>query len=279
MELNLDFSGKNVFVVGGTSGINLGIAQAFAAAGARVAVASRSQDKVDAAVEGLRALGAEAAGFSADVRDVDAVKAAMAGVHAAFGNIDVLVSGAAGNFPAPALGMSPNGFGAVVDIDLRGTFHVLQSAHPFLAKPGASIVNISAPQAFLPMQFQVHVCAAKAGVDMVTRVLAMEWGGEGIRVNSVVPGPIEGTEGMKRLTPTPELERAVARTVPLGRLGTLRDIANAVMFLASPLAQYVTGAVIPVDGGWSLGGASVMGAGLAQAARAPGGGKAPSTST
>lgn len=259
MELNLDFSGKNVFVVGGTSGINLGIAQAFAAAGARVAVASRSQDKVDAAVEGLRALGAEAAGFSADVRDVDAVKAAMAGVHAAFGNIDVLVSGAAGNFPAPALGMSPNGFGAVVDIDLRGTFHVLQSAHPFLAKPGASIVNISAPQAFLPMQFQVHVCAAKAGVDMVTRVLAMEWGGEGIRVNSVVPGPIEGTEGMKRLGPADgEAHQRLRAAVPLGRYGTVEEIGQAAVFLASPLAAYVTGALLVVDGGMSLPGSGLF---------------------
>ena len=113
--------------------------------------------------------------------------------------------------------MSANGFKSVVDIDLRGTFHVVHSAHPYLTKPGASIINISAPQAFVPMELQVHVCAAKAGGDMVTRVLAMEWGPQGIRGNSVVPRPIEGTEGMKRLSPTLELQQIVTDSIPLGR--------------------------------------------------------------
>jgi NAD(P)-dependent dehydrogenase (short-subunit alcohol dehydrogenase family) len=169
----------------------------------------------------------------------------------------VLISGAAGNFPAPALGMSSNGFKSVVDIDLLGTFHVLQAAYPYLIKPGAAIINISAPQALIPMELQVHVCAAKAGVDMVTRVLAMEWGPEGVRVNSIVPGPIAGTEGMARLAPTPEIQKQVTESVPLRRNGTPMDIANMAMFLASPLASYVNGAVIPVDGGWSLGGVSL----------------------
>ncbi|MDH3376131.1 MAG: SDR family oxidoreductase [Gammaproteobacteria bacterium] len=263
MKHPLDFTGRTVFVMGGTSGINFGIADAFAANGARVAVASRSPAKVDAAVQKLAGHGVGAIGFSADVRDVDAVKAAMVGVQEAFGPIDVLVSGAAGNFPAPALRISPNGFKSVVDIDLLGTFHVLQAAYPYLTKPGASIINISAPQAFVPMELQVHVCAAKAGVDMVTRVLAMEWGAQGIRVNSVVPGPIAETEGMRRLAPTPAVQNAVTKSVPLGRLGTVTDVANTTMYLASPLAEYVTGAVIPVDGGWSLGGVSVIGDSMA----------------
>ena len=264
MKLPLAFTDKTVVVIGGTSGINLGVAEAFAAKGARVAVASRAQDKVDAAVEKLSGYGGKAIGFSADVRDVEAVKAAMLAVYEAFGATDVLISGAAGNSPAPALGMSANGFKSVVDIDLRGTFHVVHSAHPYLTKPGASIINISAPQAFVPMELQVHVCAAKAGVDMVTRVLAMEWGPQGIRVNSVVPGPIEGTEGMKRLSPTLELQQIVTDSIPLGRWGTSMDIANTVMFLASPLAEYITGAVIPVGGGWSLGGVSVIGDSMAK---------------
>ena len=105
------------------------------------------------------------------------------------------------------------------------------------------------------MALQAHVCAAKAGVDMLTRVLAIEWGGDGIRVNSVMPGPIEGTEGMARLAPTNDAKQAVARAVPLGRMGSKRDVANLVMFLASPVASYITGAIIPVDGGWSGSGA------------------------
>jgi NAD(P)-dependent dehydrogenase (short-subunit alcohol dehydrogenase family) len=263
----LVFAGKTVFVMGGTSGINLGIAEAFAARGARMGVASRSREKVDAAVGKLAALGAQAAGFAVDVRDAEGVKAVFAQAREQFGTLDVLVSGAAGNFPAPAMGMSANGFKSVVDIDLLGTFHVMQAAYPYLTKPGAAIVNISAPQAWIPMTMQVHVCAAKAGVDMVTRVLAMEWGPEGIRINSIVPGPIEGTEGMGRLAPTPEMRQRVTESVPLKRFGTPRDIANMALFLASPLASYVSGAVIPVDGGWSQGGVSVVGAALAEVAK------------
>jgi len=186
--MQIDFLDKNVFVMGGTSGINLGIADAFAEAGARVAVASRSQEKVTAAVARLRQHNGETLGYVADVRDEAAVEAALGGAHDSLGPLDVLVSGAAGNFPAPVLGMSANGFKAVVEIDLQGTFHVLRSAFPFLARPGASVINISAPQAFIPMALQAHVCAAKAGVDMITRVLAIEWGNQGVRVNSVVPG-------------------------------------------------------------------------------------------
>jgi NAD(P)-dependent dehydrogenase (short-subunit alcohol dehydrogenase family) len=265
--MSFDFTGKTVFVAGGTSGINLGIALAFAEAGARVAVLSRSQEKVDAAVAKLAAArsGAQAMGFAADVREHPAVDAALAKTKEAYGAIDVLVSGAAGNFPAPAVGISPKGFRSVVEIDLLGTFHVLRSALPHMAQPGGSIINITAPQSYVPMEMQMHVCAAKAGVDMVTRVAALEWGALGVRVNSVSPGPIADTEGVNRLAPTPELRALVTDTVPLKRFGTARDIANCCLWLASPMASYVTGAVIPVDGGWGLGGASVSVAGMKKA--------------
>lgn len=262
MSTREDYAGQTVFVAGGSSGINLGIAQAFARQGARVAIASRSRERVDAAVAGLRAQGAQALGFSADVRDPEAIGAALAAAHADFGAIDVLVSGAAGNFVAPALGMSPNGFRTVVDIDLNGTFNVLRLAHAFLRKPGACILNISAPQSFNPTLYQAHVCAAKAGVDMLTRVLAMEWGPDGVRVNSIVPGPIGDTEGVQRLAPTPEAKQAMVDTVPLRRFGRIEEIADMALFLASTRAQFVTGAVIPVDGGSSLPGGRDVGAGL-----------------
>lgn len=259
MAVDISCEGKNVVVVGGTSGINRGIAELFAKNGAKVTVASRKQEKVDDTVKALQALGAEASGFICDVRKQEEVIAGFEQVKKEFGEIDVLISGAAGNFPAFANGMSSNGFRAVMEIDLLGTFHVLQGAYPFLKKPGACVVNISAPQAFLPMLAQSHVCAAKSGVDMITRCLALEWGAEGIRINSLVPGPIEGTEGMKRLAPTPELMEMSKDSVPLKRLGQTEDIGNAALFLASPMASYITGAVIPVDGGWSLGGASGLG--------------------
>ncbi len=256
MTSHFDFKGKKVVVVGGTSGINQGIAESFARAGAQVAVASRSEDKVVHTVEKLKELGSEARGFSADVRDIEALEKGLKEIGSVWGTIDVLISGAAGNFPALANGMSANGFKSVVDIDLLGTFNVMKAAYPYLTKPGASIVNISAPQAFLPMVAQAHVCSAKAGVDMITRCLALEWGPEGIRINSIVPGPIEGTEGMKRLAPTPEFVEKAKHSVPLKRLGQKQDIGNMCLFLASEQASYVSGTVIPVDGGWSLGGAS-----------------------
>ena len=267
MAKYMDFTGKTVFVAGGTSGINLGVAEGFARHGAKVAVLSRNPDKVNAAVEKLKSYGQEAAGFSADVRDAEAVANALADAETALGKFDVLISGAAGNFPAPALGLSSNGFKAVMEIDVLGSFHVLRFGHQHLNAPGASVINISAPQSYVPMEMQVHVCAAKAGVDMLTRVLAIEWGRDGIRVNSIVPGPIEGTEGMERLAPTPEAMKRAGEAVPLQRLGTTEDIANAAMFLSSPLATYVSGIVMPVDGGWSLSGAGLNTRELAKAMR------------
>ncbi len=247
-----DFRGKNVFVFGGTSGINLGIAHGFAAAGAHLAVASRNADKVEAARAALSHTH-PALGFSLDVRDWDAVKAAVDAHVAERGSIDVLISGAAGNFPAPATAISSKGFRTVTDIDTLGTFNVMRASYDALVKPGASVINISAAQAWIAMPLQVHVCAAKAGVDMITRCLAMEWGREGIRINSVAPGPIAGTEGMARLAPTPEAEARVNASVPLGRMGTVDEIADACLFLSSDAARYISGAVIPVDGGSTAG--------------------------
>ncbi len=255
MTASFDFSDKRVFVFGGTSGINLGIAKCFARAGGAVSVASRSQDKVDAAVAELKELGSHSFGYALDVREVQGVKSALSQHASDAGDIDILVSGAAGNFPAFANGMSPKGFKSVVDIDLLGSFHVLQSAFPYLKKPGASVINISAPQAFVAMPMQSHVCAAKAGVDMLTRTLALEWGHEGIRVNSITPGPIDETEGMRRLAPTDAIRQQVEHSVPMRRMGHVDDIGNAAMFLSSDAGTYVSGIVMPVDGGWSVAGA------------------------
>ena len=255
MNFDFRFDGKKVFVFGGTSGINLGIAEAFANAGATLGVASRSQDKVDAAVTRLSRPGRNALGWSLDVRQPQAVADALSAFAQQRGTIDVLVSGAAGNFPAAAASLSPNGFKSVVDIDLLGTFNVMRAAFEHLTKPGASVISISAPQAIIPMALQVHVCAAKAGVDMVTRTLALEWGPLGIRINSVIPGPIDGTEGMARLAPDAATRGAVVQSVPMRRMGTPQDVADACLFLASDAARYVTGAVLPVDGGWAVAGA------------------------
>jgi NAD(P)-dependent dehydrogenase (short-subunit alcohol dehydrogenase family) len=252
MTSPFDFQGRHLFVAGGSSGINFGVAQAFARAGARVSLISRSADKVASAAAQIEALGTQALGMAADVRQPEAVEQALREAQARFGAIDVLLSGAAGNFLARALDMSPNAFKTVIDIDLLGSFNVARLAYPYLNRPGASIIQVSAGQAFTPTPFQAHVCAAKAGVDMLTRVLAQEWGPDGIRINSIVPGPIADTEGLKRLAPTDQTLDAMAQRVPLKRLGRIEDIARMALFLASDWGSYVTGTVIPVDGGLAL---------------------------
>ncbi len=156
-EKLFDYRGRHVFVAGGSTGINFGIAEAFAKCGADVGLISRKMDHVDAAVDALRKHGGEVFGTVADVRDAAAVEAALEASHKEFGDIDVLVSGAAGNFFATATGMSTNAFKAVVDIDLIGSFNVLRLAHRFLRRPGASVINVSAPQSVNPTSHQAHV--------------------------------------------------------------------------------------------------------------------------
>lgn len=253
VKLDVDFSNRNIVVFGGTTGINFGIAQAFVRQGGNVSVMSRKQSNVDEACARLSEMGGQVFGTTADVRDFDAVGQALEKAVARFGPIDVLISGAAGNFLCEAQKMSANGFKTVVDIDLIGTFHVLRCAHAHLRKPGASVINITAPQSFVPMRYQVHASAAKAGVDQLTRVLALEWGSQGVRVNSISPGPIDGTEGFNKLiAPTAADRKFASDAVPLQRFGTLDDIANLALFLASPFAAYVSGALIPCDGGGAL---------------------------
>jgi NAD(P)-dependent dehydrogenase (short-subunit alcohol dehydrogenase family) len=249
-------AGKVAFVAGGTSGINLAIARRFAEAGAAVAVLSRKQDKVDAATALIAQAGNKVAGYAADVRNYEAVEAALRDSAEKLGKIDIVLSGAAGNFLAPVLGMSANAFKSVVDIDLLGTFHVLRASYAYLNLPGASLISITAGQAVNPMPGQAHVCAAKAGINMLTKVLAMEWGASGVRVNAISPGPIADTEGMARLAPTPEIEAAIRARLALRAFGSKTDIAEAALFLASDSARYITGAILNVDGGTDLGDAS-----------------------
>ncbi len=250
-------AGKVVFIAGGSSGINLGIAQHFARHGASIVLISRSAEKIALAADSIIAQGHAALGIAADVRDFDAVDAAMQQAHARFGTIDIVVSGAAGNFMAPASQMSANGFKTVIDIDLIGTFNVLRASYPYLTKPGASLMSITAPQGTNPLLYQAHVCAAKAGINMLTKCLAMEWGPEGIRVNAISPGPIADTEGMRRLAATPEAEAAFTARLALRTYGTKQDVADTALFLASDNARYITGTIIDCDGGCKLGDASV----------------------
>jgi NAD(P)-dependent dehydrogenase (short-subunit alcohol dehydrogenase family) len=245
-------AGKTAFVTGGSSGIGQRMAERFAEHGAKVMLVGRKQEKLDAAQSAILSSGGTASTASVDVRDYPAVEAALQKTRDQFGEIDILVCGAAGNFPAPVLGMSANGFKAVIDIDLLGTFNTCRAAYAHLRKPGATIISISASHASMPIANQSHVCAAKAGVDLLTRTLAVEWGPAGIRANCITPGPTDDTEGMRRLAPTPEIRRRVEDAVPLRRFGTKDELADLALFLCSDAAAYITGAIYVCDGGQSL---------------------------
>jgi NAD(P)-dependent dehydrogenase (short-subunit alcohol dehydrogenase family) len=244
--------GKVAFITGGGSGIGLGMAERFAQHGAKVMLAGRRPEVLDSAKKEIEAAGGVAGIAQLDVREYAAVEAALQRTHDEFGAIDIVLAAAAGNFPAPILGMSANGFKSVIDIDLLGTFNTMRAAHQFLRKPGASLLAISAAHATAPVPFQSHVCAAKAAIEMLMKCLALEWGPDGIRANCITPGPTADTEGMRRLAPTSEIEEMVRQSAPLRRYGTKDELADLALFLCSDAATYITGGAYVCDGGTSM---------------------------
>eukprot|EP00932_Pfiesteria_piscicida_P009082 SRR837773.19728.p1 GENE.SRR837773.19728~~SRR837773.19728.p1 ORF type:complete len:346 (+),score=129.77 SRR837773.19728:19-1056(+) len=260
--------GKVLFVTGGGSGIGLGICLAFARLGAKVAICGRTEGKLAQAAEAIRRAGAEDVFYGrADVRKFDECKAVVDAAGAKWGKIDVFVNNAAGNFMSLAEDVSPNAFSTVIDIDLRGSFHMAKAALPWLriaAKDGAGaiLLQTSATLYYTAMPFQGHAAAAKAGIDSLTKTLAAEWADDGIRVVSIAPGPIADTEG----GPTGRVfgahgagSKDIRKTVPLGRFGTTDDIANTAIFLASAGGNFITGTNVVVDGmQWQAVGVSPM---------------------
>jgi peroxisomal 2,4-dienoyl-CoA reductase len=253
-------AGHVALVTGGGTGICRGIAEAYARLGADVCIVSRKTDVLDkAAAEMSASTGRQVLAVAADVRDPDAIGMAVARTVERFGSIDTLVNGAAGNFLAPAAGLSPSGFKTVVEIDLVGTFNTSRAAFEALCKSGRGLVlNISATLHYHGTPLQIHAAAAKAGVDAVTRNLAVEWGRFGIRACGIAPGPIGDTEGMRRLAHGDAAGKAIG-AIPAGRFGTIEEIAAAAVYLRSPAAAYITGHVLVVDGGHCVATPSIMG--------------------
>lgn len=255
-------AGKVAFVTGGGSGICRGITEAFMRHGADAAILGRKADRLEQTARELsEATGRRCLPVAGDVREPEAVEAAIDRTLAELGGLDVVVNGAAGNFLSPAAALSYKGFRTVLEIDTLGTYNVSKAAFTkALSRNGGSIINISATLHYTGMPLQVHAGSAKAANDAMIRHLAVEWGAAGIRVNAIAPGPIGDTEGMRRLAPGGFADK-LAKSVPLRRLGEILDIANAALFLASDAASYVTGAVLVVDGGsWlTAGGLNPMG--------------------
>ena len=243
-------AGDVAFITGAGSGINRGIACMFAAHGAKVVVIGRRQEKLDETCAMIRDAGGEAIGISADVRDYDAMSRAAAQGAETFGPFSIVVAGAAGNFLSPAAQLSSNGFAAVVDIDLKGSFHTFKACSEHFAAENVRCLAITAPQSQVPMPFQAHVCAAKSGVDMLVRTLALEWGGRGVRLNALSPGYVENTVGGDLLAAGSA--DAVKKSLPIQRFTTIQEMAQLATVLVSPLAAYMTGQVVALDGGVSL---------------------------
>ena len=242
-------------VTGGGTGIGRGISLAMARHGADVALASRSEEHMAPTAEAIRALGRKALVLEVDVRDRDRVSEAVGRTVEELGRLDHLINNAAGNFLTRAADLSENGWRAVVDIVLTGTFNVSQAACPALRDGGGgSIVNITTTYVETGAPFMAHSGAAKAGVLNLTRSLAVEWGTDGIRVNAVAPGLVRDTEGARRLADSIGVSDLYRSEVPLGRLTDVEDVASAVLFLSSPAASHVTGVQLVVDGGASIGG-------------------------
>ncbi|KAF6763407.1 2,4-dienoyl-CoA reductase [Ephemerocybe angulata] len=242
------FKGKVLFCTGGGSGICRGMTEAMMRHGAHATIVGRKIERLQQTAKDLSAAtGQECLPAQADVRQPASLKGAVAKTIEKFGRIDFVICGAAGNFLAPISGLSENGFKTVLDIDTMGTYNTIKATIQHVRASKGAYIHVSATLHYNGTPYQAHVSAAKAGVDALSAVLAVEEGPHGVRSNVIAPGPIAGTEGMDRLSPqtidTAHLRGAV------GRQGDIKDIANATVFLFSSAASYITGQVLPVDGG------------------------------
>lgn len=248
------FAGKTALVTGGGTGLGLAISRLLAGLGASVVIASRSADHHGAFLAEAEENGWSAAAHCFDVREPEQVAQVCQAVADQFGSLDILVNNAAGNFIRPSLDLPPKGWQAVIDIALSGVFYCSQAAGRIMAGgAGGAIVNIIAPYAETGAPGVVHSVSAKAGVLAMTKTLAVEWAGQGIRVNAVSPGPFESEGAAERLWPIPGMKEAIEKQIPLGRFAGLDEVARQVVLLASDQASYVSGACLTVDAAWSLG--------------------------
>jgi NAD(P)-dependent dehydrogenase (short-subunit alcohol dehydrogenase family) len=242
-------NGKTVIVTGGSSGIGKAMAKQFLEQGANVVITGRNKDKLVLAEEELKG---NLVSVQMDVRNPADVERMIAESKEAFGKIDYLVNNAAGNFISPAEDLSINGWNAVINIVLNGTFYCSQAVGKEWIKEGhkGSILNILATYAWGSGPGVIHSASAKAGVLAMTRTLAVEWGSKyGIRVNAIAPGPVSDTGGAERLWASEEALQRTVKGVPLKRLASPVEIAKVAAFLLSEDAEYINGECVTVDGG------------------------------
>jgi NAD(P)-dependent dehydrogenase (short-subunit alcohol dehydrogenase family) len=257
-------AGQTAIVTGGGTGIGLAIARALGALGANVAIASRNQAHLDEGLASLKDVGCRALALGVDVRRPEDVDRMVSATVDAFGRIDILINNAAGNFICKAEDLSPNGWNSVIGIVLNGSFYCSRAVgrHMIARGGGGSIVSILANYAWTGSAGTIHSASAKAGVMAMTQTLAVEWAPHRIRVNAVAPGPVESPGAARQLWSTDAAVQKITESVPLARWAKGSEIADAVSFLVSPHASYVTGEVLTVDGGqWLKRGYGFLGLG------------------
>src|SRR5579863_3189278 len=252
-EHSLD--GRVAIITGGGTGIGSAIAHEYARLGARLVLASRSPEHLEPTATELRGKGAQVIAVPTDVRVPDQVEHLCAETVRRFGAIDILVNNAAGNFICPAEKLSPNGWNAVVNIVLNGTFYCSRAAGLQMIESGrgGNILNIVATYAWTGGPGTIHSASAKAGVVCMTQTLAVEWARYKIRVNGIAPGPVDTAGAGGKLWAAPEFRESMIKTIPRGRIGNVAEIAHAAAYLVSDHADFITGETLVVDGGQWLG--------------------------
>lgn len=246
---------KTIIITGGSSGMGKAMAKSLVNNGASVLITGRNQERLESTVAELQSLGGEISSFQMDVRNPEQVEQMVEVAHQCFGRIDGLINNAAGNFLCNAEDLSINGWNAVIDIVLNGTFYCSRAVGKYMINQGieGDIINIVATYARGGGPGVIHSACAKAGVLTMTETLAVEWGRRyGIRVNAIAPGPIEHTGGVAKLMTNEFTKDNVLKGIPLKRFGTLEEITSTVSFLLSEQSKFINGVCIPVDGGQSL---------------------------
>ena len=255
MVTGTPLEGQVAIITGGGTGIGLAIARRLGALGARIVIGSRSARNIEEGSAELRHAGFDPLAVQVDVRNPEQVDEMVQRTLRHFGRVDILVNNAAGNFICRAEDLSPNGWNAVVGIVLNGSFYCSRAVGRHLIERGGggSIVSVLANYVWTGSAGTIHSAAAKAGVMSMTQTLAVEWARHRIRVNAVAPGPIESPGAAKQLWNTPEEVQRITDMVPLGRWGQPSEVADAVAFLVSPQAAFITGEILTIDGGAWLG--------------------------
>ncbi|MEW9699555.1 SDR family NAD(P)-dependent oxidoreductase [Paenibacillus sp. SI8] len=251
MYPQFDLTGKVAMITGASKGIGFGLAKAMAHAGAKVAVAARNREQLDHLVSEIRADGGDVVAFTLDVRDVKEIDSVINQVKMQFGRLDILVNNAGLGANHPAVDVTEEDWDNMMDVNLKGLFFCCQSAGKIMLAQGyGKIINMSSQASVVGIVDHAVYCTSKGGVNQLTKVLALEWSAKGVNVNAVGPTFTYTPGNSERLDDPAYLEGVLAR-IPNQRLAEISDVAGAVIYLASPASDMVTGVTLMVDGGWT----------------------------